>query len=217
VTAIRKNVGGSKVSRGQGARGGRPSRCQLLLNAQQSGKRARENWMDRLARDGMMQNWNESELRRQVIMDVDIAVKQGRYKTKKSRSGVISDGVLGGHSSVRRSLQRLMRLRDYLYEKNKDIMKFIFHSKYQALTYMLGKQRNPALRHQVADHKACLAHMKKRHALKAAASKASYQSAVATLARKMKRSPQVQGTFIFTVQHLNKGTQHDTRRPAPRL
>lgn len=216
VVKICKSVSGSKVSSQQGERRGRLPRWQFLLSAQQPGERWRERWMEKLVEEGKTKRWSEEELRRQVTMDVDAAAKQGRYKTKRSRGGVIGEGVLAGHPIVRRSFARLLRLRDRLYMLEKSLMDQIFHGPYQALTDILSKQRNPTQRHLVADHKAYLAFLKRRSTRKAAAVETAHSPATTAPAPRVERpsTPQFQSTFIFMMRHSNESASHHPRRPA---
>src|SRR4051812_22621259 len=104
-----------------------------LSRTRQAGENMREEWLGNIARRSRARKWSNESAEIAIYSDVLHAVIAGRLKSRKSADQAIGEGKLAAHPGVRNHFERLVRLRDELWETERDFLADPLYGPYQML------------------------------------------------------------------------------------
>jgi hypothetical protein len=131
-----------------------------LTKTRQVDERLREEWMRGLARDGILKNWTDEDIREVVKNSVSVAMGVQNIRKPKAAYELAREGRLAAHPDVRGHFERLVALRDKLWLLHAADLKPRIHGPSQLLVDLMMCQREPHERHHTASMSAYLLYRK---------------------------------------------------------
>lgn len=129
-----------------------------LEETRQAGDRKREEWLRDLAKRSVSGNWEDEE-RRKIVED---EVKTSPHLNSGAMAAK-SEGLLACHAAVRSDFDRLQRLRDEAWERDRPFFRRVKHGPHQLLVDVLRRASRAHERQYVATIDDYLQYMHKQY------------------------------------------------------
>jgi hypothetical protein len=133
-----------------------------LTDTRQKGERKREEWLADFAKRSVAEDWTIDAARAKASSEVVEAEMVGNLKNEAAKANVIRDGVLAAHPDVRNHFNRLVKIRDELWNSEPDYLRSTLHGPSQILVELMRRQKKPSERHHTKSAADFLEYLRKQ-------------------------------------------------------
>ena len=133
-----------------------------LTDTRLEGDRKREEWLTDLAKRSATERWTKETAQTMARLDVDKAAEIGHLKSKNAMTTATSEGTLVAHPDVRDHFNRLVKIRDALFQNNPDYIRRTLHGPHQLLIELMRRQKKPSERHHTKSAEDFLEYLRKQ-------------------------------------------------------